>query len=260
MDYQNIIVKKEEGVATITLNRPDSLNAMNDEMLKELLEAIEDVGGDEAVRVIVLTGAGRAFCPGADLKSSAFEGERPAGMKRIIDWGNIPIKLRGMPKPVITAVNGAAVGGGFGIALAGDIIIASDKARFGHAYTNIGLMSDTGLVYFLPRLIGTSKALELIFTGRIIDAEEAERLGIVNQVVPADQLEAVTKELALKLAKRPPIALGLAKISVYQGLQMDLATSIQWEGRGHLICRFSEDSKEGVQAFKEKREPQFKGR
>ncbi len=260
MDYKNLIVKKGDGVATITLNRPESMNAMNGEMLKELLAAIDDAGEDEAVRVVILTGAGRAFCAGADLKSSTFEEGRPVGMKTINDWGSIPIKLRSMPKPVITAVNGAAAGGGLGIALAGDIIIASEKARFGHVFTNIGLMSDTGSSYFLPRVIGTSKALEFIFSGRVMDAREAEKLGIANQVVPEDQLETVTKELALKLAKRPPIALGLAKISVYQGLTMDLATSIQWEGRGHHLCFLTEDMKEGVKAFKEKREPVFKGR
>lgn len=261
MGYETIMVTKEDGVATITLNRPEAMNSVNEGMLKELVEVTQEVGDDEAVKVVVLTGAGRAFCAGGDLEAPMYKITNSAEMRRlIVEFGKIPLNLRNMPKPVIAAVNGAAVGAGLGFALAADIIIASEKARFGHVYRNIGLMSDCGSIYFLPRLIGVSKACEIIFTGKVIDAGEAERLGITNQVVPADQLEAVTKELAVKLAKGPSVAIGLAKMSLYQGLGMDLPTAIEWEARAHAICMLGEDMQEGIKAFKEKREPVFKGR
>ena len=261
MDYQTIKVTKEQGVATILLNRPEKLNAVNEEMMKELVAATEEAGADETVRVVVVTGAGRGFCAGGDLSSPMYQSTNSAEIRKgIIEFGKVPLNLRNMPKPVIAAVNGAATGAGLGFALAADIIIASENARFGHIYTNIGLMSDAGSIYFLPRLIGVSKACEIIFTGRVIDAEEAERIGLVTQIVPADQLQSVVKELALKLAKRPAVAVGLAKISLYQGLGMDLPTAIEWEARAHALCALTEDMKEGITAFVEKREPVFKGR
>ena len=261
MNYQTIMITKEDGIATITLSRPEVMNAVNEEMLKELVEATREVGDDEAVKAVILTGAGRAFCAGGDLEAPMYKITNSAEMRGLVaEFGKIPLNLRNMPKPVIAAVNGAAVGAGLGFALAADIIIASERARFGHVYRNIGIMSDCGAIYFLPRLIGVSKACEIIFTGKIIDAREAERIGLVNQVVPADQLEAVTKELALKLAKGPSVAIGLAKISIYQGLGMDLPTAIEWEARAHAISMLTEDMKEGIKAFKEKREPVFKGK
>ena len=261
MNYQTIIITKEEDVATITLNRPEVMNAVNEEMLKELVEATREVGDDEAVKAVILTGAGRAFCAGGDLEAPMYKITNSAEMRGlIVEFGKIPLNLRNMLKPVIAAVNGAAVGAGLGFALAADIIIASERARFGHVYRNIGLMSDCGSIYFLPRLIGVSRACEIIFTGKVIDAREAERIGLVNKVVPADQLESVTKELALKLAKGPSVAIGLAKISIYQGLGMDLPTAIEWEARAHAISMLTEDMQEGIKAFKEKREPVFKGK
>ena len=261
MDYQTIKLTKEQGVATILLNRPESMNALNEEMLKEMVAVTGEVGVDNEVKVVVVTGAGRGFCAGGDLSSPMYANTNPAEiMKLIIEFGKIPINLRNMPKPVISAINGAAVGAGLGFALAADIIIASEKAKFGHIYTNIGLMSDAGSIYFLPRLVGLPKACDIIFTGKVIDAKEAERIGLVSQVVPADQLDSVTKELALKLSKRPPVAVGLAKISLYQGMGMDLPTAIEWEARAHALSFFTEDMKEGISAFKEKREPVFKGR
>ena len=261
MDYETITVKKEEGVATITLNRPEAMNTVTEQLIKELLEATEEVGSDNSVKVVVLTNTGRAFSAGADLNAPIFEITNPVEMwKVVVEVGKIPLNLRNMLKPVIAAVNGVAVGAGLGIALAADIILASDKARFGHAYRNIGLMSDAGAIYLLPRLIGVSKACELIFTGKIIDAAEAEKIGLVNRVVPADQLETEVKELALKLAKGPSATIGLAKASLYQGLLMDLPTAIEWEARAHTITMLAEDMQEGIKAFKDKREPVFKGK
>jgi len=201
MGYKAIKVINEEGVATIILNRPEKMNALDLESVRELLRAIEEIGADETVRVVVLTGEGRAFCAGGDLTSQMYDITNPEELRKIIiEFGKVPINLRNLPKPVISAVNGAAVGVGLGFALSADIIIASEEARFGHAYANIGLMSDGGAIYFLPRLIGVSRACELMFTGKIIDAKEAERIGLVNQ----DMKEGIR---AFK-EKRPPIFKG----------------------------------------------------
>jgi len=261
MDYQTIKVTNDEGVATILLNRPEKMNALNMEAIQELIRATEDVSTDETVKVVVLTGAGRAFCAGGDLASTMYDVTNPAEVRKIIiEFGKVPLNLRNMPKPVIAAVNGPAVGVGLGFALSADIIIASEVARFGHVYANIGLMSDGGSIYFLPRLIGVAKACELMFTGKVIDAKEAEKIGLVNQVVPADRLEIAIKEVAFRLAKGPAMAIALQKISLYQGLTMDLSTAIEWEARAMSLCMLSEDMKEGIRAFKEKRVPLFKGR
>ena len=163
-----------------------------------------------------------------------------------------------MPKPVIAMLNGAAVGAGLSFVLACDIIIASDKARVGTVYQNLGVMSDAGATYFLPRLVGVSKACELIFTGEIIDAQEAERIGLFNRVVPAEELESKTMELALNLARKSPLAMGTAKKSIYQALTMDVATAIEFEARAHTLTMLTDDMHEGIAAFKEKRAPQFK--
>jgi 2-(1,2-epoxy-1,2-dihydrophenyl)acetyl-CoA isomerase len=183
----------------------------------------------------------------------------PDKMAEVVNkFGQVSLNLRNMPKPVIAMVNGVAVGAGFSFALACDIIIASDKARFGHVYLNIGVQSDAGATYFLPRLIGVSRACELIFSGDIIDAKEAERIGIVNRVVPATELETRTMEFALKLTEKPALAMGMVKKSLYQGLTMDLATAIEFETRGHIMTMISDDMKEGISALKEKRAPKFK--
>lgn len=258
MKYNSIILERSEGVATVTLNRPERLNAMDQATITGLLAAIEELTRDPEVKVVVLTGKGKAFCVGGDLDTPMYDIKDPSELGGLILMlGKIVLSIRNMPKPVISMVNGAAVGGGFGLALAADIIIASDKARLGHVYLNIGVQSDTGAIYFLPRLIGVSRAAELIFTGKVIDAAEAERIGLVNRVVPAERLEAETMELAAKLAKGPSLAMGLAKKSLYQCLTMDLASALEFEARGHVMTMLSEDMTEGIAAFKEKRAPAF---
>lgn len=261
MDYQAIKVTKEESVATITLNRPEKMNAVDELLITELVAATEEVGADETVRCVVLTGTGRGFCAGGDLNSPMYDITNSAEVRKLIlEFGKVPLNFRNMPKPVIAGVNGSAVGAGLGFALAADIIIASEKATFAHIYANIGLMSDAGSIYFLPRLIGVAKTCEFIFTGKVIDAKEAERIGLVNQVVPAEQLEGAVKKLAIRLAKGPTAAIALQKTSLYQGLEMDLPTAIEWEARGHALCMLTEDVKEGINSFKEKRPPVFQGR
>ena len=261
MDYQTIILKKEEGVAIITLNRPERLNALTPKMLEEIITVTREVGEDEGIRAMVVTGAGRAFCAGADLDSPIFSMTNPAEIKEAVQpFSQIVFGLRNLPKPVIASVNGVAAGGGCGIAFACDIIIASDRARFGLAFTNVGLHPNTGCAYFLPRLAGVAKACELIFTSDIIDAREAERIGLVNKVVPAEELEAKTREIALKIAQGPPIAISMAKASIYKSLAMDLPSVLDMEERAQAICILTQDAKEGIRAFLEKRKPLFKGK
>lgn len=261
MDDKTIIVKKENGVSTIILNRPERLNAISSEMVRELQDATAELERDKGVKVVVLAAVGRAFCSGADMLSPAVidntGGELMDGVRLMSD---ITLNLRRMPKPVLAAVNGPAVAAGFNLVLACDIIIASEKASFGEVFVKIGLHPDLGGTFFLPRLIGTSKACELMFTGKTIDAKEAERIGIVNQVVPHGQLESVVADLASSLAKGPSLAIELVKKSIYQGMTMDLASVIDMEARAQAICMLSEDSKEGAKAFLEKRPPMFKGR
>jgi 2-(1,2-epoxy-1,2-dihydrophenyl)acetyl-CoA isomerase len=260
MDYETIILKKEEGVATIILNRPDRRNAITSTMSAELLKATEELGWDDAVKVVVITGAGPAFCAGGDLESLL--GATPLEIAEVIRKGGtrIILNLRKMLKPVIVSVNGAAVGAGCNLALAGDIIIASENARFGEVFVNIGAHPDWGGTYFLPRLVGVTKACELFFTGKTLDAKEAERIGLVNEVVPADLLETRTRELALSLARGPSVAIGLIKNSIYQGLETDLASALENEAKAQALCFLTDDLKEGLKSFSEKRPPVFTGK
>ncbi len=260
MDYETIILKKEEGVATIILNRPDRRNAITSTMSAELLKATEELGWDDAVKVVVITGAGPAFCAGGDLESLL--NATPLEIAEVIRKGGtrIVLNLRKMLKPVIVSVNGAAVGAGCNLALAGDIIIASENARFGEVFVNIGAHPDWGGTYFLPRLVGVAKACELFFTGKTLDAKEAERIGLVNEVVPADLLETRTQELALSLARGPSVAIGLIKNSIYQGMETDLASALENEAKAQALCFLTDDLKEGLKSFSEKRPPVFTGK
>ena len=261
MDYTTITLQKEDGVATITLNRPERLNALNMDMSRELVRASEDIKKDDAVKVVIVTGAGRAFCAGADLESSLFDNKNPADLSALIRHAQTYIlNLRRMPKPVIAAVNGAAIGVGCDFVLACDIIYVSEKARFGEVFVSRAIHPDCGSSYFLSRLVGTGKACELIFTGKIIDAHEAEKIGIANHVVPPEQLESITRELALSLARGATFAIGLSKLSIYQAWTMDLTTALEAEIRAQTMCFLSEDSNEGAKSFLEKRPPEFKGR
>ena len=263
MEYEDIILEKDNGVATIIINRPERMNALVIKTVEELVKAIEEVAQDRDIRVLVLTGKGRAFCAGGDLEGieSDIIKEKSVKLAEITRrYGMVSFGLRNLTKPTIASVNGAAVGIGLNFALACDIIIASENARFGEAFVNMGLHPDGGGTYFLPRLVGVAKACELIFTGDIIDAREAEKIGLVNKVVPQDSLESATKELAFRLAKGPPAAIGLAKVSIYQGLEMNLAQVLEREAAAQALCLATEDCKEALTAFREKRPPVFKGR
>ena len=265
MDFQTIIYEQANGIGTITLNRPDRLNAWNDQVNKEVTEVVKSADADDEVRVLVITGAGRAFCAGADVRGFA-----QAIEERKLDRGarepipsmvqSLPLLMRSLRKPLIASINGAAVGVGFTIALACDIRIASEEARLGAVFARVGLIPEFGSTYNLPRLIGIAKACELCFTARIIGAAEAKEIGLVNQVVPASELKAATYEMASAIAQMPPISIRLAKRGLYMGLDGEFASQLQFEATGLNICARTEDHAEGVKAFLEKRAPKFKGR
>ncbi|MGV8058320.1 MAG: enoyl-CoA hydratase/isomerase family protein [Smithellaceae bacterium] len=262
--YQTLLVKKEDAIATITLNRPDKLNAMSLDMFRELAEATEEVANDRDVRTVVVTGAGRAFSAGGDIDSPIFDSPEWKRPEFIHDaayrsWQFLR-NIRSMDKPVIAAVNGPAVGGGMCLAVACDMIIASEKAIFSVPFIKLGMHIELGIGYFLPRLVGIAKAFDICFTGRSVGAQEADRIGLVNQVVPVDQLEPTVTKLATTLAQGPPLALSMGKRSIYQSQSMDLISVMEMEVRAQAICMASEDVKEGVNAFKEKRKPVFQGK
>jgi enoyl-CoA hydratase/carnithine racemase len=251
-----------ERVATITLNRPDKLNAFTRPMLAAWADALTEAQKDDAVHVVVVTGAGRAFCAGGDVGRM---GEAKPGALELKNelWEQvhrIPRALEAMDKPVLAMVNGVAVGAGMGMCLMCDVRVASDQARFATGYVGVGLVPGDGDTYFLPRLVGSAKALELFWTGEFIDAAEALRLGIVNRVVPAGELSSATYELARRIAAGPQIAIRMIKRLVYQSARLDLRTHLDLVSSHMSITRQTADHAEGVAAFKEKRAPRFQGR
>ena len=267
MSYNTIILAKEEGVATLTLNRPDTLNAWNEEMGTEALQAIEEIRDDNEVRVLVVTGAGRGFSSGADLTAMAQRGQVSPTKPSRVTLSTLPGvvrlagELRDLDRPTIAAVNGVAAGAGFSIALACDVRIASDQARFTQIFVKRALVPDSGATYFLTKLIGTAKACELMYTGDIINAAEAERLGIVNKVVPHDDLMKETMTLAKRIASGPPLTLELIKRAIYKGVsETDLWHQIFYEWYLQGLAIRTDDFKEGVTSFLEKREPKFVGK
>ncbi|MBN1614681.1 MAG: enoyl-CoA hydratase/isomerase family protein [Deltaproteobacteria bacterium] len=264
MEYQTILYAKEGHIAKITLNRPENLNAYTHLLLEEMLHAINEVRQDDDIRVLVVTGAGRAFCSGADL-SQAFEGfghSRPLAsvMEMREGFHQMLISLRRLDKPTIAAINGSAVAGGLSLALVCDFRVASDKARIGEGSLRFGFVPDEGGAYLLPRIVGLEKALELILMREILDAGEAERIGLVGKVVPHEELETFTHAMALKIAEGPPVASRLAKRAVYKQQDMDFVNALEDIALAAQIVNEMEDVQEGVTAFFEKRKPVFKGK
>jgi 2-(1,2-epoxy-1,2-dihydrophenyl)acetyl-CoA isomerase len=260
-----VLYNKQNSIVTLTLNRPDTLNAMHEAMMAEFERLLLDITSDSGVRALVLTGTGRAFSSGGDQKREA----REEGQEKYFDGdlggtlierlNRCILRLQRLPKPVIGCINGVAVGAGCNLALATDLRIASEAARFGEVFTRVGLIPDGGGTYFLPRLVGTAKAMELIMLADIIDAQEALRVGLVNWVVPADRLAEETQKLAQRLAQGPTTAYGLAKTGLYQGLQMSLEDVLNMEARNQALAARTQDRTEGVHAFREKRTPRFIG-
>ena len=260
-----VLYHKHEGIVTLTLNRPETLNAMNEAMLAELERRLQEIEADTTVRAVVLTGAGRAFSSGGDQKRERhsegqqlfFDGDLGGGVVERLN--RCVLRLQRLAKPVIGSINGVAVGAGCNIALATDLRLASETARFGEVFARVGLVPDGGGTYFLPRLVGTAKAMELILLADIIEAQEALRIGLVNWVVPADRLLAETHKLAERLAQGPTLAYGLAKTGLYQALGMSLEDTLNMEARNQAIVARSQDRAEGAAAFREKRQPRFLG-
>jgi 2-(1,2-epoxy-1,2-dihydrophenyl)acetyl-CoA isomerase len=268
MSYETLLYVVDQGVATITLNRPAVLNAISPQMLEELQAVLNTIRDDASVRAVVLTGAGRGFCSGADLKArqrgkphEAPTDAKRAGAERLRRTYNpLVLAIRTIEKPFLAAVNGVAAGAGCNLALACDIVLASDEARFGNVFVRIGLIPDCGGHFLLPRLVGFHKAAELMFTGDIIDAQEAERLGLINRVVPHADLAKQARELAERLARGPTRAIGLCKRTLNVGIAADLATVLDAEAEGQGLASQTEDHWEGVQAFLEKRPARFSGK
>ena len=260
--YENIDITEDSGIVTITLNRPDKLNAFVGHMRRDLAEALEHAGSDRAVRVVVITGAGRAFSAGGDVTTMAelMEREDAEEFARLLGAARrVVIAIRQMTKPVIAAINGPASGGGCNLALACDLRLAAASATFTQSFVRVGLHPDWGGTYFLPRLVPPNKACELFFLGDAIDAPEALRLGLVNRVVPDDELAAETQKLAERLRDAPPDPIASAKQAVYMGQSETLERMLQYEMESQLRCFESDDAKEGVRAFLEKRDPKFTG-
>lgn len=254
-----IIVEQDGGVMTITLNRPDVLNAVNDQLARELHDALRQASREAAVRALVLTGAGRGFCSGQDLRGQAAE-DRSYREHLRATYNPVILLMRTIEKPVIAAVNGVAAGAGMSLALAADLRIASEKASFIEVFARVGLIPDSGSTYLLTRFVGLGKALELCYTTDPVDAQEALRLGLVNRVVSHEELLPATMALAARLAAGPTRAYGLTKRAVTHGLHAPLDAALEYEAYLQDVAGHSADHREGVAAFLEKRTPKYEGR
>ena len=260
MDYQNILCAVENGIATITINRPKALNALNLDTVTELKDAIEKIAVDKAVKVVVITGAGeKSFVAGADIKEMATK--TPAEGR---EWGqfgqNVFTEIENMPQPVIAAINGFCLGGGCELSCACDIRYAAENAKFGQPEVGLGITPGFGGTQRLTRVVCSGKAKELIYTGGMIGAEEAKAIGLVNKVVPQEELMPTVLKLAGKIAKNAPVAVQLSKAAINRGINCDVVTGIAYEAEVFGLCFSTNDQKEGMAAFVEKRKPTFEGK
>jgi 2-(1,2-epoxy-1,2-dihydrophenyl)acetyl-CoA isomerase len=267
--YKTVIYEREGGVAIMTLNRPEVKNAFDDVMQAEMDAVLTEVARDRDARALIITGAGKAFCTGADIAYLMSLGQEhtlhQTTMEEMIRGdGNVlttVLKIRNIPKPVIAAVNGTAAGGGLALALACDIRLASEEARFNMIFTKRGVIPESGSTFTLPRLVGTARALELVFTAETVNAAEADRIGMVNRVVPADKLMPAAKEMAAKISQNAPIALGFAKAAIYKGIvETDIAAQMDYEAYVENVLFNTQDFQEGINSFLEGRPAQFKGK
>jgi len=266
MDYEHIRVTHDEGVVTLMFNRPESRNSMTPAMGDEIVRAVEALRSDASVRVVVLTGSGKSFSSGGDLGmiardtgvATGSEAPTMAGSPR--DFYTRYLAIRNLPVPTIAALNGHAIGAGLCIALACDMRVAAADAKMGMTFTKLGIHPGMGATYFLPRLVGTARACELLFTGRVFDAAEAERLGIVNQVIPREDFENGVRRFASAVAASAPLAVRMVKKSVYRGVEHSLDQMLDYESLNQGITFTTADAREGVSAIMEKREPRFVGK
>ncbi len=258
--YETLIYDKEDNIGLLTINRPDKLNAISNELTAELCQLLDQVEEDEELRVLIITGEGdKAFVAGADIEEIV---DRDAKMGRRVtrERQELFSRIQNLPIPVIAAVNGYALGGGLELALACSIRICSEKAQFGAPEVKLGIIPGDGGTQRLPRLIGLGRAMEMILTGDFIDASEAYRIGLANKVVPHEELMETTMELARTIASRPPLAVRYAKEAVNRSQEGDTASGFALESYLHALCCTTEDKKEGVSAFLEKRKGTFKGK
>ena len=259
MEENTVITKKADGIKYIVINRESRMNAVNPETVKMLQAIAEETKQERDVRAVVITGAGKAFSTGADLKWTPGSDELQHMENRVWLFEHAIKAIYTLPVPTIAAIRGHAVGYGLSIALACDMRIASDDAKMGMLFTKIGLMPDGGASYFLPRIVGISKALELTYTADVIDAQEALRIGLVNRVVPPAGLEKEVEDLAKRLAMGPPVAYRFAKQAMQSGIEYDLEKIFEKEVIGQTKCLMTGDFMEGVSAFLQKRAPEYKG-
>jgi enoyl-CoA hydratase/carnithine racemase len=259
MSFDTILLEKKERIAFITLNRPEVFNAINDKMISELGEVVSDIHKDPSIRVVIITGAGKAFQAGADIGELS-----RMNPLQILNWNQRLVQnlnaLESMRQPVIAAINGFALGGGLELALACTIRVASDKAKMGLPEVKIGIIPGAGGTQRLPRLVGKGMASEMVLTGEMIDAQTAFRIGLVNKVVPQEELMKTSRDIADKITLNGPIAVFLAKDAIEVGGSLPLDAAIQYAQKNCITCFSTEDMKEGTQAFIEKRPPQFQGK
>lgn len=263
--YHAITYEVVDRIATITFSEPEVMNAMTAEMVTETIDALDTASLDDQVLVVIITGSGRAFSAGGDVRGlgERADGATPGPFQRrawLRRTQRLILAIRAIEKPVLAAINGVAAGGGCDIALACDIRFMADTARIGEVFARIGLFPGTGGTWLLPRVVGIEKALELIWTAELVDAEEARRIGMVGHVVPAAELDEKVREFARRLAQGPPLGLALAKAAVYRGLDQDLVAALDYASTAEAITLTSEDHMEGIRAFREKRRPNFEGR
>lgn len=263
MTYETLLYQQDGAVLTITMNRPDKLNALTDQLLHELNLAFEQAGNDTSVRAVILTGAGRGFCAGADLAEGVARGVGTPDFSfeehLTANYNPLILRIRSLAKPVIAAINGVAAGAGMSIAVACDLKIASENASFLQAFVKIGLIPDSGSTWMLPRLIGTARALEMMLSGRKVSAQDAAQWGLVNQVVPADQLVDTVNKLAAEYASAPTQAIAYIKQAVEYASTSTLEEALNKEAELQNLAGKTSDNAEGVSAFLEKRTPTFKG-
>ena len=260
MKYKSLLYSKEEGIGIVTINRPESLNALNGEVFTELYKLFQEIEDDQDVRVVILTGSGeKAFIAGADI--AEMQAQSSVEIRSFIDKGRrASDRIYTLSKPVIAAINGFALGGGCELAMCCDLRVASENAKFGQPEINLGAIPGGGGTQRLSRLIGMTRAKELIYTGNAIDANTAFTMGLVNKVVPPESLMAEAKELARKLLSKSSIALALAKKAITSGANMNLPSGLDLEAECFALSFATEDQKEGMSAFLQKRKPEFKGK
>lgn len=260
MAYNSLLFDKQGSITTITLNRPDVFNAFNDEQSYELQDALKAARKDEETRVVILTGAGKAFCSGQDLKAIAGAEKRSFIDSLNKRYNPIIREMRNMPKPIICRLNGVAAGAGCSLALASDFIVASENASLIEVFINVGLVLDSGSSFFLPRLVGSARAFEMSTMGSKVSAQQAFEWGMVNRCVPAEQLDEETMKVAEYYANAPTKAIGLMKKMLNKSFNSSLETMLETEMFSQEIAGSSADNKEGVTAFNEKRKPKFTGK